>query len=81
MDQLIILDTLKKVVLRCCHTFKTTGYFGVAKSFPRLRENFYWAMCQPDVENLAENDVCNTKKVPLTADEWLVNTSMKHITC
>ena len=61
----IVPTALQEEVLRQLHDNPTSGHFGRAKTFQRIRDRYYWKGCRNDVNNWCRQcDLCSARKGP-----------------
>ena len=63
--QLVVPDSMKKIVLQQVHGHIATGHFGVKKIIARVQQRFYWVGFRKDVSNWCKScDLCSSRKGP-----------------
>ena len=63
--QLVVPASLREKVLQELHGSVTAGHFGIAKTYGRVQQCYYWVNCRDDVLEWCRNcDVCAERRGP-----------------
>ena len=85
LKQLVIPVSLRERVLQELHGSATAGHFGIAKTYGRVQERYYWVSCHEDVQEWCRNcDVCAERRGPprrqrAAMQQYLVGTPMERL--
>ena len=55
LRQLVIPVSLRERVLQELHGSVTAGHFGIAKTYGRVQQRYYWVNCREDVQEWCRN--------------------------
>ena len=83
--QLVIPFSLQETILKMCHNDMSGGHLGIKKTWPKLKDRFYWkSMFEDTVRWIKACSACSKRKSPETSkgelhknlSRWLVLTSL-----